>query len=148
MRRQKRKPMAEINVVPYIDVMLVLLVIFMITAPMLTQGVKVDLPQAKAAPIDVQDAMPIIISVDKDGSYFINDENQQNQAIGLQNLLVRIMAENKLAKQNNKKKPILVRGDKQVAYGQVIALMATLKKAGIENVGLMTEAPLEGGKEG
>jgi biopolymer transport protein TolR len=148
MSRQKRKPMAEINVVPYIDVMLVLLVIFMITAPMLTQGVKVDLPQAKAAPIDVQDAMPIIISVDKDGSYFINDENQQNQAIGLQNLLVRIMAENKLAKQNNKKKPILVRGDKQVAYGQVIALMATLKKAGIENVGLMTEAPPEGGKEG
>jgi biopolymer transport protein TolR len=147
MSRQKRKPMAEINVVPYIDVMLVLLVIFMITAPMLTQGVKVDLPQAKAAPIDVQDAMPIIISVDKDGSYFINDENQQNQAIGLQNLLVRIMAENKLAKQNNKKKPILVRGDKQVAYGQVIALMATLKKAGIENVGLMTEAPQEGGKE-
>lgn len=141
MNRIKRKPLAEINVVPYIDVMLVLLVIFMITAPMLTQGVQVELPQAKAVPIETEDNIPIIISVDKTGQYFINDENQKNQAIGLQNLLVRVLAESKIAKQNHKKRPVLVRGDKAVEYGQVIALMATLKKAGIEQVGLMTESP-------
>ena len=109
---------------------------------MLTQGVQVDLPQAKAAPIETEDMIPIIISVDKAGQYFINDENQQNQAIQLQYLLVRVLAETKIAKQNQKKRPVLVRGDKAVEYGQVISLMATLKKAGIEQVGLMTESPM------
>lgn len=141
MTRQRRKPLSEINVVPYIDVMLVLLVIFMITAPMLTQGVKVDLPQAKASPIKNEENLPIIITVDKEGQYFINDENLQDKAQSLQNILVRVLAERKLAQQARKEKQVLVRGDKSVAYGQVISLMAMLKNAGIENVGLMTESP-------
>ena len=143
MKRIKRKPLAEINVVPYIDVMLVLLVIFMITAPMLTQGVKVDLPQAKAAPIDNANDLPLIITIDKQGQYFLNDENQQNQSLTLQNILIRVLAEKKIAQNIKKEKQILLRGDKEVAYGQVISLMAVLKNAGIANVGLMTEAPMQ-----
>ena len=139
MKRVKRKPLAEINVVPYIDVMLVLLVIFMITAPMLTQGVKVELPQAKTSSIEANSEPPFIISIDQKGQYFINDENQQAQAQSLHNILVRIMAETKMALDSKLKKQILVRGDKNVPYGLVIDLMATLKNAGIENVGLMTE---------
>lgn len=139
MKRVRKKPVASINVVPYIDVMLVLLVIFMITAPMLTQGVKVDLPVAQTSSIDSEEALPLIITVDKEGRYFLNDENQQSQELNLNNILVRVIAESKLAKIEHKQKNILVRGDKHVAYGQVIALMATLKNAGIPHVGLMTE---------
>lgn len=142
-KRIKRRPLAEINVVPYIDVMLVLLVIFMITAPMLTQGVKVDLPQAKTSPIAVDSEPPLVISVDKQGLYYLNDENQQSQSMSLKNILIRVLAEKKIATQNKQKKIILVRGDKQVPYGEIIALMSTLKNAGIENVGLMTEPPSE-----
>lgn len=145
MRRIKRKPLAEINVVPYIDVMLVLLVIFMITAPMLTQGVKVALPQAEASVIDSSSEPPLIISINEKGLYFINDENQQNDALSLQNILVRVLAEIKLSQSNGIKKTLLVRGDKTVPYGDVIYLMATLKQAGIKEVGLMTEPPLTQG---
>lgn len=139
MKRVRKKPVASINVVPYIDVMLVLLVIFMITAPMLTQGVKVDLPIAQTSSIDSEEALPLIITIDKEGHYFLNDENQQSQVLNLNNILVRVIAETKLAKLEHKEKNILVRGDKNVAYGQVIELMATLKNAGIPHVGLMTE---------
>ena len=131
MKRIRRKPMAEINVVPYIDVMLVLLVIFMITAPMLTQGVKVELPQAKASAVDTQNNTPLIVSINKTGQYFINDESQKQQSLTLQNILIRVLAESKIAKNDNKTKQILVRGDKNVAYGQVISLMSALKNAGI-----------------
>lgn len=140
MKRIRRKPMAEINVVPYIDVMLVLLVIFMITAPMLTQGVKVELPQAKASAVDTQNNTPLIVSINKTGQYFINDESQKQQSLTLQNILIRVLAESKIAKNDNKTKQILVRGDKNVAYGQVISLMSALKNAGIEHVGLMTQS--------
>ena len=140
MKRVRKKPVASINVVPYIDVMLVLLVIFMITAPMLTQGVKVDLPVAQASSIDSEENLPLIITIDREGRYYINDENQQSQQIGLNNVLVRVLAEIEMSSQEKKQKSILVRGDKQVEYGQVIALMAILKKAGIPHVGLMTES--------
>ncbi len=139
MKRVRKKPVAAINVVPYIDVMLVLLVIFMITAPMLTQGVKVDLPIAQTSSIDSEEALPLIITIDKEGRYFLNDENQQSQILSLNNILIRVLAELKLSKQEHKTKNILVRGDKHVEYGQVIALMATLKNAGIPHVGLMTD---------
>lgn len=147
MSRIKRRPISEINVVPYIDVMLVLLVIFMITAPMLTQGVKVDLPQAQTAAIEPGDTPPLIISIDKQGQYFLNDENQQQHSLTLQNLLIRVLAEKKISETQKHQKQILVRGDKDVAYGQVILLMAALKKAGVENVGLMTEAPIDSQQE-
>jgi len=141
MQRIKRKPLSEINVVPYIDVMLVLLVIFMITAPMLTQGVKIKLPQVKTSTISHQSSLPVIISIDKDGKYYLNDENQKNQSLSLENVLIRVLAETKIATQENKKKQILVRGDQSVAYGEVISLMALLKNSGITDVGLMTEMP-------
>tara|TARA_B110000879_G_C10991589_1_gene439504 strand:- start:403 stop:849 length:447 start_codon:yes stop_codon:yes gene_type:complete len=141
MRRIKRKPLADINVVPYIDVMLVLLVIFMITAPMLTQGVKVELPVASTSSINSEDSLPVIITIDKQGQYFLNDENQQSQTLTLNNLLIRVLAEIKMAAQEQKQKQILVRGDERVEYGQVIQLMAVLKNAGIVNIGLMTQPP-------
>lgn len=140
MRRVKRKPLAEINVVPYIDVMLVLLVIFMITAPMLTQGVKVDLPQAaEAKPIEDNNDLPIIVSIDKAGQYYLSSEDDGRVALSQENLLIRLKAELKLADMVNKKKTLLVRGDKQVDYGKVVTLMALLKKIGVEKLGLMTQ---------
>jgi biopolymer transport protein TolR len=138
--RTKRKPLAEINVVPYIDVMLVLLVIFMITAPMLTQGVKVDLPKASTEAVQAQEALPIIVTVDKKGAYYINHENQNAVELNQDSLLIKVVAELKLAAIEKKKRQVLVRGDKEVEYGKVITLMALLKKAGVEKVGLMTES--------
>lgn len=133
-RRQKKRPMSEINVVPYIDVMLVLLVIFMITAPMLTQGVDVDLPKANASPIQETETDVLIASVDADGQYFIDIGGSQ-ESISLTDLQDRVR---KVLLQNANL-PVLVRGDKNVPYGQVIGLMVALQSAGVPNVGLVTE---------
>ena len=92
-QRQRRKPMAEINVVPYIDVMLVLLIIFMITAPMLTQGVQVDLPKADANPVEAPENLePLVISVDAEGAYYASVGDNQDQSIGAQELVARVSA--------------------------------------------------------
>lgn len=139
MRRVKRKPLAEINVVPYIDVMLVLLVIFMITAPMLTQGVKVELPLAKANVIQEDNDLPLIVSIDKSGHYYLSTEDDGRVVLSQDNLLIRVKAELKLAEMAHKKKTLLVRGDKEVDYGKVVTLMALLKQVGIEKLGLMTQ---------
>ncbi|MCO4785944.1 protein TolR [Marinomonas atlantica] len=133
-RTKRRKPVAEINVVPYIDVMLVLLVIFMITAPMLTQGVDVELPNANAAPIENDESDVLVASVDKDGNYFIDIGGEQS-AISLTDLKDRV---SKVLAQNPRL-PILVRGDKNVPYGEVVGLMVALQGAGAPNVGLVTE---------
>lgn len=133
-RIKRRKPVSEINVVPYIDVMLVLLVIFMITAPMLTQGVDVELPNANAAPIQNDESDVLIASVDRDGNYFIDIGGEQS-AISLGDLKTRVQ---KVLAQNPRL-PILVRGDKNVPYGQVVGLMVALQSAGAPNVGLVTE---------
>ncbi|SBS31895.1 Biopolymer transport protein ExbD [Marinomonas aquimarina] len=133
-RDNRRKPVSEINVVPYIDVMLVLLVIFMITAPMLTQGVDVELPNANAAPIENDESDVLVASVDRDGNYFIDIGGEQS-AISLEDLTTRV--EKVLAQ--NPRLPILVRGDKNVPYGQVVGLMVALQGAGAPNVGLVTE---------
>ncbi|WP_417553463.1 protein TolR [Marinomonas fungiae] len=133
-RSRRRKPVSEINVVPYIDVMLVLLVIFMITAPMLTQGVDVELPNANAAPIQNDESDVLIASVDRDGNYFIDIGGEQS-AISLDDLKSRVQ---KVLAQNPRL-PILVRGDKNVSYGQVVGLMVALQSAGAPNVGLVTE---------
>ena len=124
------------NVVPYIDVMLVLLVIFMVTAPLLQQGVKVDLPQASTDPVQ-KDQEPLIIAVDAQGNYFLEVGDDAKNAMPTEILLARVTAVQRL-------KPgtaVLVRGDKNVAYGDVVTLMALLKKAGVPTVGLMTENP-------
>lgn len=133
-RRNKRRPMAEINVVPYIDVMLVLLVIFMITAPMLTQGVDVQLPNANASPIQDTENDVMIASVDSDGKYYL-DVGGKQESIALSQIQDRVR---KVLNQNPKMS-VLVRGDKNVSYGDVIGLMVTLQGAGVPNVGLVTE---------
>ncbi|MCJ1880482.1 protein TolR [Pseudomonas nitroreducens] len=148
--RHKRKPVAEMNVVPYIDVMLVLLVIFMVTAPMLNQGVKVDLPKvsSEALPQD-NDSRVLTISIKADKTYYWNmgsevdpDQGKGSQtAVDLDQLVTAataIMAQNS---SQGKKVQVFVRGDKAVDYGSVMAVMGGLQKAGVGNVGLITEAP-------
>ena len=137
MRKKKRKPLAEINVVPYIDVMLVLLVVFMITAPLLMQGVRVDLPQAPSEPFDSKDDEPVIVSVKQDGSFYINlgsdDEQAKSKPLAtIQDSVAKILRQ----KPNT---PILVWGDQNVPYGEVVKAMTSLQAAGAPSVGLVTE---------
>jgi len=129
--------MAEINVVPYIDVMLVLLVIFMVTAPLLYQGVQVDLPQASADPVPKQDQEPVIVEVDKDGKYYLSVGEHPDQPISAHQLVVNVTA----VMRQQPKTSVMVRGDKNVPYGQVVRVMAMLQQAGVPQVGLMTEPP-------
>ncbi len=134
--RNKRKPMSEINVVPYIDVMLVLLIIFMVTAPMLMQGVKVDLPEASADPVENQDSEPVIVSVNAAGELFLN-LGQEDQVLSLATIRDRVAA----VMRRSPEKPVLVWGDRAVPYGEVVTLMAALQEAGAPSVGLVTENP-------
>jgi biopolymer transport protein TolR len=139
MSRQKksRRPMAEINVVPYIDVMLVLLVIFMITAPLLTQGVKVDLPVADSEPIPPEADDPVVVSVNDKGEFFIDVGEGKNDPVDEEVLMTRVAAVLKY----RPKTPILVRGDRSVDYGRVVYAMVLIQRAGAPNVGLITETP-------
>ncbi len=134
-RGRKLRPMAEINVVPYIDVMLVLLVIFMITAPLLTQGVKVDLPQADARPMDEDAKRPLVVSVDKEGQYHVTYDDDRTQAVDGDELLRQAAA----IIAANPGIPVLVKGDRNVDYGQVIQAMVLLQEAGAPNIGLLTD---------
>jgi biopolymer transport protein TolR len=135
-KKHKRRMMGEINVVPYIDVMLVLLVIFMITAPLLSEGVKVDLPQANAKPIDLkQDETPVILTVNAAGQYFLNIGTPQDQPISAELVVARIAAVLKL----NPNVHVFVRGDRKASYEQVITGIALLQGAGVPSVGLETE---------
>ncbi len=137
MRRSgKRKPVSEINVVPYIDVMLVLLIIFMITAPLIQQGVEIDLPQASANPMPPEQREPLIISVSKAGDFYLNIGENNDKPIEEQLLANRVAAVIK----NHPQTPVLVRGDKAVDYGRVTEAMVLLQLAGVEKVGLMTES--------
>lgn len=129
-RHQRKKLLGEINVVPYIDVMLVLLVIFMITAPLLTTGVQVDLPQASANPMDNPDRETLVVTVDRQGKYFLDD-----RSIGTEALVTRVAAILRLRPQT----PVLIRGDRQASYNDVVKLMALLQAAGAPSVGLVTQ---------
>lgn len=136
-KAQRRKPMSEINVVPYIDVMLVLLVIFMVTAPLMTQGIKVDLPDATSGPLDVDQNEPVlVVSVKADKSYYMNvgDEDEQVDRNQISDRAGKIMAANPDIK-------VLVEGDQSLEYGVVIDVMNILQAAGAESVGLITEPP-------
>lgn len=130
--------MSEINVVPYIDVMLVLLIVFMVTAPLLTQGIKVDLPDS-ASPM-TPDQEPIIVSIDAKGLYYINIGSNQKKPLKLEIIEDRI---EKVLK-NKPNTPVLLEGDEKAEYGWVIELMSSLQKEGIANVGLITEPPAKG----
>jgi biopolymer transport protein TolR len=129
--------MAEINVVPYIDVMLVLLVIFMITAPLLNQGVKIDLPQAPAQPLDNQNQDPLIVEIDAQGRFYLNYGDNQHKPLDSATLVNRVNA----VLRYRPGVAVLVRGDRAAAYGDVVIAMALLQKAGVDNVGLMTDPP-------
>ena len=135
--RTRKRPMSEINVVPYIDVMLVLLIIFMITAPLLSQGVKIDLPQVPSEALPASDNDPVIISVDAAGNFFINYGENQDQPVSPEVLVNRVGALIKYRPEL----PVLVKGDVSVNYGRVVQAMALLQGAGVKGIGLITEPP-------
>ncbi|MEZ5544110.1 MAG: protein TolR [Lysobacteraceae bacterium] len=132
--RRKRKLKAEINVVPYIDVMLVLLIIFMVTAPLLNLGVDIELPQANAAPME-QQKDPVIVEVTRDGRYYLTIQGQNAQEIEAEALKERIAA----FVRQNPKTPVLIAGDTRVDYGTIYAGMTLLQQAGVARVGLMSQ---------
>jgi biopolymer transport protein TolR len=138
--RRKRRLMGEINVVPYIDVMLVLLIIFMITAPLLAEGIKVQLPKAGAKPIPpemMKDVKPIILSIDEAGRLFLNYNKPEDEPLTAAVVEAQAGAVLRRAPET----VVLVRGDYRVAYGEVVGAMTILQRAGADKVGFVTEAP-------
>ena len=135
--RKRRRQVAEINVVPYIDVMLVLLIIFMITAPLVTQGVKVDLPQADAEPLSKDSKTPLVASVKSDGTYYLTVGDSKDDSLTLEEVMTLVAAHLAVEPQT----PIMVNGDGNVPYKSIINLMVVLKQAGAQSVGLMTQNP-------
>ena len=138
---QRRKPMSEINVVPYIDVMLVLLVIFMATAPLLTQGVVVDLPDAPSEPIAQDQEDPLVVSVRSDGAIFVNlgiqnadDEGTRVTIYSLEDQAGKIL-------RARVDVPVYIKADHKLDYGMVVRVMTALQKAGAKSVGLLTDPP-------
>jgi len=129
--------MGEINVVPYIDVMLVLLIIFMITAPLLTQGVKVDLPKAAAEPIEAQRLQPLVLSVDRAGRLYLNVGNAPQAALDDDTAAARASA----VLEREPETPVLVKADSAVPYGRVVQAMVLLQHAGARKIGFITEPP-------
>ena len=139
--RRNRRLMGEINVVPYIDVMLVLLIIFMVTAPMLSQGIKVDLPQAAAEPIEPENLEPLLLSVDVNGEMYLNlgDPEQALAPERLQELAAAAL-------RREPERPVLVKADRAVAYGRVVEGMVLLQQAGARKVGFVTEPVRQAGQ--
>lgn len=137
-RMRQRRLMAEINVVPYIDVMLVLLIIFMITAPLLTQGISVDLPRAGAEPLDpelMRDNEPLVLSINREGELFLNIGGDEEMPIDEQTVLTRTAA----VLRRNSQTPVLLKADQAVSYGRVVTGMVILQRAGAEKVGFLTD---------
>ena len=142
---QRRKPMAEINVVPYIDVMLVLLVIFMATAPLLTQGVKVDLPQAPSKSIESNESDPLVVSMRKDGALFMNVGIQgirQSEEDGTRVTVFSLQEQAGKILRSRANVPVYIKADHNLDYGAVVRVMTVLQKAGAESVGLITDPPI------
>jgi len=139
-RHGRRKPMGEINVVPYIDVTLVLLIIFMITTPMLQTGVDVDLPQAESATVEQEeDKPPVVVSIKETGEYLLRTNNEDDQPVVPETITARVME----VLTNKPGTQVLINADQGVAYGVVVTVMAALKNAGVPKVGLMTKKPEE-----
>ena len=131
INRGRYRPLAEINVTPLVDVMLVLLIIFMVTAPLMTSGVSVDLPKTDAKPLN-SDSQPLTVSIKADGTIFL-----QNQQLDLTDLVAKLQA----IAQNNPERRIFVRGDKDLAYGRIMQVMATITQGGFTKVALLAEQP-------
>lgn len=138
---RRRRIQSEINVVPYIDVMLVLLVIFMVTAPLLNQGVSVELPRASAKKMQTHGQGPIIVTVRPGNRYYLNVSDKPTEPIALEALKVRIAAELALAGRKHKTRAVYVKGDRHVEYEQVLWAMSALQQAGVAHVGLLTKPP-------
>jgi len=136
-QHKRKKPMSEINVVPYIDVMLVLLVIFMITAPLLQSGVEVRLPQASARVMPESKTEPLLLTIALDGSLYLNIAKNPKQKLTEE----VVLALTKAALGLKPKRQVLVRGDKEVAYGLVVRAMTLLQQGGAQQVGLVTDTP-------
>ncbi len=134
---KKRRAVSEINVVPYIDVMLVLLIIFMITAPIVQQGVEIELPKVSANSLPPEQQEPVILTVSKTGDYYLNIGDDLKKPVSDDVVMQRIA----LVLKQKPQTPILVRGDKDADYGSVTTAMVLLQSAGVEKVGLMTEQP-------
>ncbi|ALH96543.1 protein TolR [Acinetobacter equi] len=138
-QRIKKPLKSDMNVVPYIDVMLVLLVIFMVTAPMITTGIKVDLPEANSSPIESKNA-PAIVSLNKDGQYFLKYKDLgSNQPLSIEELSSLLNEAQTTAKAENKELNVIIEGEKTRSYGEVMSLMNSLQQAGLTQVGLLTE---------
>ncbi|MGI9283161.1 MAG: protein TolR [Endozoicomonas sp.] len=143
--RTRRKPMSEINMVPFIDIMMVMLVAFMVSAPMLTQGVKVELPKTTSKPMPLpDDAKTLIISIQSDGKYFIDLGGNQESAKGMDDISDKV---GKVLSASSDTQ-VLIKGDRTVNYGSVVELMAKLQEAGVNDVGLITDpASLDEGEK-
>src|SRR3982751_6832904 len=137
LHRGSRRPMSEINVVPFIDVMLVLLVIFMITTPLLTQGVKIELPKTEAKALPPNQKEPLIVTVDAEGKFYLNIAEKPSQPITPR--VLSQLVEKQLTGGNAEARPVLVRGDKNSNYGKIVEAMVLLQQAGAKSVGLITQ---------
>ncbi|MCL6270242.1 protein TolR [Sansalvadorimonas sp. 2012CJ34-2] len=132
----RRKPMSEINMVPFIDIMMVMLVAFMVSSPMFTQGVHVELPKTDSKPVEIPPGEePLIVAIKPDGSYYLSLESTGDKSLSLEDLADKVS-------RIKKAKPstlVLVQGDKEALYGSVVRAMAALQKVGVDDVGLITE---------
>ena len=137
MRKRKRNLISDINVVPYIDVMLVLLVIFMIAAPLMVQGVLVNLPEATSDPLPVKNSEPLIISIQKDGSVYLETKSTEGKSLNLNQLTQNVM---KIIEADPSIR-VVIRGDGGVQYERVMVVMSELQKVGAKDIGLITKAP-------
>lgn len=131
---------SDINVTPLVDVVLVLLIIFMVTAPMLQQGIEVETPKAASETMASDKEPPVVVSVDKDGAFYLNIADNPNAALAPEQIQARVAAWHQLKPEV----PVLVKGDASVPYQKVIEAMALVKGAGIDKVGLVTESPAKG----
>lgn len=136
-RRMRKRFMSDINVVPYIDVMLVLLVIFMVTAPLLNQGVEINLPKATNEPLPANQQEPFVLSVDRDGAYYLNFADNPLQPIEAEELVTRTTA----ILRQDPQLSVMVKADESVNYGVVMRAMTLLQQAGAAEVGLLTTLP-------
>lgn len=137
--RTRRRPMAEINIVPYIDVMLVLLVVFMITAPLINQGVEINLPEADSNPLPASEVRPLVLQVDRRGLYYLDSGESEKRALDAETVVARAAA--MLRRHPNL--PVVVEADGNVEYRAVVYGMTLLKQAGAATVGLATQPQLE-----
>ncbi|MEO8402554.1 MAG: protein TolR [Gammaproteobacteria bacterium] len=138
-QRRTRRAMSDMNVVPFIDVMLVLLVIFMITTPLLTQGVKIDLPQTEAKAIPPDQKEPLIVTVDGSGNFYLNISSKPSVPVTARVLSNLVSTQLSAEIPTEQQRPVLVRGDKNANYGKIVEAMVLLQQAGAKSVGLITQ---------